>query len=283
MSRRDYLAVGGQSRRVLLLLLALIGTVVMASPVLAQNGQRPNTPPRPFQEEGTAPTPPKAAMVLTPQTQTDELEAWAKDREAKQWPTLERERYYRILTPHDRAEFDALGRYGILLLTIVTRSAQELPLKRIYLRMPDREIPILKVASWRRDVLPTLVTYKMYGPYREDAFYLFPLGAYFRVAQVQVDFAINRLGWPVMELPYQHGPDWLKTMQNPDPLPGALPKLRALQAFIKSQTSGFPIPTSLPQVAPEARRPVAEPSPQLDEARNPAASKKLCSEGRCEP
>jgi hypothetical protein len=51
-------------------------------------------------------------------------------------------------------------------------------------------------------------------------------------------------------------------VQNPDPPPGALPNLRALQAFIKEHTSGFPIPTSLPQVAPEARRPAAEPTPQ---------------------
>jgi hypothetical protein len=64
-------------------------------------------------------------------------------------------------------------------------------------------------------------------------------------------------------------------MQNPDPLPGALPDLRALQEFIKRKTSGFPIPTSLPQVAPEARRPAAEPSPQPDEARKPAALKDL--------
>ena len=32
-------------------------------------------------------------------------------------------------------EFEALGRYALLILTVVTQSVQELPLKRVYLRM----------------------------------------------------------------------------------------------------------------------------------------------------
>jgi hypothetical protein len=55
----------------------------------------------------------------------------------------------------------------------------------------------------------------------------------------------------------------------------ALPDLRALQGLITRKTAGFPIPTSLPQIAPEARRPAAEPSPQSDDARKPAALKDL--------
>jgi hypothetical protein len=90
--------------------------------------------------------------------------------------------------------------------SVVTQSAEELPLKRVYLRMPDREVPILKIASWRRDVDQTLVTYKMYGPYREDGFYLFPLGAYLRIAQLQVDLAAHRIALPVLELPSQGVP-----------------------------------------------------------------------------
>ena len=156
---------------------------------------------------------------------------------------------------------------------MVTQSVQELPLKRVYLRMPDREISLLKIASWRRDVDQT-PTYKMYGPYREDGFYLFPLSAYLRVAQLQADLTANRSGLPLLEFPYPNGPDWLKTMQNPDALPNALPNLRALQQFIKRETSGFPIPTSLPSI-PEARRPAPAAVPQPDEPTKPASLKDL--------
>ena len=275
MSRRDNLALGNQSQRALRLL-ALAATVAMASPALAQNnpfGQLPGTPPSPFQEKSSPPTPVKLG-VTTPQTQINAIEVWAKEREAKQNRPLERERYCIIVDPN-RDEFEALGRYGLLILTLVTQSAEELPIKRVYLRMRDREIPLLKIGSWRRDVDQTLVTYKMFGPYREDGFYLFALSAYLRVAQLQADFAANRYGLPVMELPAQVGPNWLRTLQNPDPLPGALPNLRALQQFLRRTTSGFPIPTSLPQVAPEARRPTPEGSPQPDEARKPTALKDL--------
>jgi hypothetical protein len=213
--------------------------------------------------------------LVTPERQTGKLEAWAKELEEKQSRPLERQIYYTGLHARDLAEFDALGRYSLLILTVVTQSAGELPVKRVYLRMPDREVPVLKIASWRRNIDQTLATYKMYGPYREDGFYLFPLSAYLRVAQLQADLAANRLSLPVLELPTDVGPDWLKTMQDPDPLPGALPKLRALQDFIRRNTSGFPIPTSLPQVAPEARRPTPVPVPQSDEPTKPTALKDL--------
>jgi len=259
MSRWDNLVVGSRSQRALLLF-ALAAAVAMAPPVLAQNGQKPTTPSRPFQEKSDAPGPLRYEKT-TPQTLADELEGWAKRIEGA--VPLERQDTYSICHAANRAEFDAFAHYSLLILTVVTQSADELPVKRVYLRMPDRELPLLKIASWRRNVDQALATYKMYGPYREDGFYLFPLSAYLRIAQLQADLAANRSGLPLIEFPSQGGPEWpWRTLPNPDPLPGTLPTVRALQALIKGCTSGFPIPTSLPQVAPEARRPAAEPTPQ---------------------
>jgi hypothetical protein len=272
MSRRDDRTSGNRSRRGLRLF-ALAAAVATASPVLAQNnpfGQMPATPPRPFQEKSDAPgiLPPG---VTTPQSHANRIERWAKDWQSKQVSPVERMTCYTLWDPSDRAEFEALGHYGLLILTMVTQSVQELPLKRVYLRMPDREIPLLKIGSWGRDVDPRLASYKMYGPYREDGFYLFPLGAYLRVGQMQADLAANRSALPLFEFPDPNAPDWLKSLQNPDPLPGALPNLGALQRFIRRNTSGFPIPTSLPQVAPEARRDAPVAVPQPNEPKRPAA------------
>jgi hypothetical protein len=251
MSRWDENAMRHRWQWVLgLVALALTGT--MASGVLAQNNplsQVPRNPPRSFQENapGARILPPG---VVTPQTRIDQFETSARDLQAKQGQPIERSHSCQILGT-DAAEFDALAHYSILILTVVTQATEELPLKRVYLRMPDREIPLLKIASWRMDVAPTLVTYKMFGPYREDGFYLFPVSAILRVAQLQIDLAANRSGLPLLEFPFQLGPNFLTTMQNPDPLPGALPNVKALQAFIKKRTSGYPIPTFLPQL-PEA-------------------------------
>jgi hypothetical protein len=275
MSRRHEPALRDWARRTLWLF-AVAAVVAMASAVLAQNnplGQAPSTPPRPFQEKGSAPVSGPPGKT-TPQTVTDKLERYAKDWQSKQVRPRERDTFFTIYDPRDRAEFEALAHYSLLILTVVTQSAEELPLKRVYLRMPDRGIPLLKIGSWRREADQTLATFKMFGPYREDGFYLFPTVAQIRIAQIQVDFAANRSGLPVLELPTQDVPDWLRTMQNPDPLPGAVPNIRALQDKIRRVTSGFPIPTSLPS-APEARRPAPVPVPQSDDPTKPAALKDL--------
>jgi hypothetical protein len=249
-------------------LFALAATITISFSALAQ-ADPPGTPPRPFQERSSAPVPlPPGAT--TPQTRSDAIEAWAKNWKEKRARPAARETHYAILHARDVAEFDALGRYSLLILSAMTQRAEELPLKRVYLRMPDREVPLVKIASWRTEVDPTMVSYKMFGPYREDGFYLFPLSAYLRVAQLQADFAANRMSLPVLELPYSGGPEWLRTLQNPDPLPGALPDLSVLQEFIKRATPGFPIPSSVPGTT-EARRPSPEAVAQPGELKKPAS------------
>ena len=104
---------------------------------------------------------------------------------------------------------------------------------------------------WRIDVDQGLLTYGMFGPYREDGLYLLPASAQLRTGQLQADFAINRSAFPVAEFPFPTEllPDWLRKIQNPDPVRGALPKLEALQNFLRKRTADFPIPASLPQTA----------------------------------
>src|SRR5271166_6499779 len=112
-------------------LLVLIGMLAMASSSLAQNTllrQFENNPPRPFQETASgmvwgAPGP------KTPQLLTDEIEAWAKHREAANGMPLERNFTFYLLYPSDAKEFSAMARYSILLLTVVTQKSEELPLK----------------------------------------------------------------------------------------------------------------------------------------------------------
>jgi len=258
------------------LLLVLIGLVALVSSSRAQNNpprQFENSPPRPFQE--TAPGLVEGAPgVVTPQRITDEIEAWAKKRDESNGTPVERTFDFTIFHADSTAEFTALARYSLLILTVVTQKPEELPLKRVYLRTADWEIPLLKISSWRRNIDQTLLTYKMYGPYREDGFYLFPTSAYLRVAQLQADFAANRSDLPLLELPAQLGPKWLRTLQNPDPVPNALPNLKALQAFIKRRTSGFPIPDSLPQAA-LAKAPFPESLPQAAEPKKPGSLREL--------
>ena len=255
-------------------LLALVGMISMASPLLAQNNppvQPGANPPRPFQEKGSGLK--TTHGVETPQRFTAEIEAEARKRESSNGGPIERNFYFSIIHADNMREFAALARYSLLILTVVTQKPEELPLKRVYIRTADKQIPLLKLASWRRNVEQSLLTYKMYGSDREDGFYLLPLSAYLRTAQLQADFAANRSALPIIEFP-SRWPEWLRTPQDPDPPPNALPDLRTLQRLIRRETAGFPAIDSLPQVA-EARKPVPETLPQAGEPKHPPSLKDL--------
>jgi len=248
---------------------ALFAIGGLASSSLAQNTPRQfnSKPASPFQEKG--PEDKSFEGVITPQRITREIEAWAKKEDAP----LERTSNYFIFDPESAAEFTALGRYSLLVLSVVTQDASELPLKRVYLRTADKQIPLIKISSWRVSVGQDLLTARIYGQYREDGFYLFPTAAFLRTAQLQVDFAAKRSAFPVLELPSDIVPRWLRTLQNPDPEPQVLPNARALQAFIRRNTAGFPPPDPLPAAA--LPKPPTEPRPQAGEPLKPGSLRDL--------
>jgi hypothetical protein len=62
------------------------------------------------------------------------------------------------------AEFAALGRYSILLLTVVTQKSEELLVSRVYIRANAQDVAVQKLSSWGSDVNSASATYKIYGP-----------------------------------------------------------------------------------------------------------------------
>jgi hypothetical protein len=212
---------------------AIIG-LVAASLAHAQTTSAPDAP------EGKLET-----GVVTPERVTQQIEEWAKQRQESGGPSA-RVSHVWIFFAGGPNEFAALGRYSVLLLTVVTHKAEELPLKRVYIRANDRDVPVQKLSSWRGDVDSALLTRKIYGPYRETGFYLLPTGMTLRDGQLLADFAANRTGMPILQLPNKGAPDRVKRFPNLDPTPRAKPDLKALQALLGQRTSGFPIPKSLP-------------------------------------
>jgi hypothetical protein len=262
--------------------------VTAAAPALAQNAPSKaatSVAPPPVQEKAPE-TDPLLQDVASPERHRQWIEIWAVGRDAAQGRYLEHATFCSFQHARDVAEFDALGRYSLLLLTALAHRAEDLPLRRVYVRLPDREIPLVKVGSWRQTNDPAGVAYRVFGPYREDGLYLFPTSALLRTAQLQADFAANSPAFRVLEFPSwsasgssclspRSPPDWLSTVQNPDPAPGALPNLKALQEFMQAKTSGLPVPASVPSPLPEARRDTPESAPQPDGPKKPASLKDL--------
>ena len=212
---------------------AIIG-VVAASLAHAQTTPAPDAP------DGKLET-----GVVTPERVTQQIEEWAKQRQESGAPSA-RVAHVWIFYAGGPNEFAALGRYSVLLLTVVTQRSEELPLKRVYIRANDRDVPVQKLSSWRGEVDSALLTHKIYGPYRETGFYLLPTGMTLRDGQLLADFAANRTGMPVLQLPNKGAPDQVRRFPNLDPARGARPELRVLQALLEKRTAGFPIPKSLP-------------------------------------
>ena len=99
---------------------------------------------------------------------------------------------YDIAWPATAEEYRALGRHAILFLSAVSQNTDELPLKQVYTRQSGKSLPLKQLSSKRRDVPSGSLTHTMFGPYREDSFYLLPIGALMQEWKLLADFAKNR-------------------------------------------------------------------------------------------
>jgi hypothetical protein len=184
--------------------------------------------------------------VVTPERMTETLENQAKRRQEAGGAPFVRNSQFFIFYGDNANDFIALGRYSVLLLTVITQKPEELPIKRVYARSGDQEIPALALSSWPVFLEEKSASYKIFGPYREDGFYLLPTALALREGQLLVDFAVNRNGLPVVQLPIKNLPDRVAKFPNITSAPTTQPDLKFLQAFIAKKTSGFLIPQSLP-------------------------------------
>jgi hypothetical protein len=143
-------------------LLALIAMLAMATSSLAQQ----NSPGALPSKKGTPSLPgklfpEKSPGQITPQTITDRIESSCAKTQNAKYPSIE---YAFAIGPGSVQQFEALARYSVLLLAVVTQNSEELPLKRAYLRT-DRQIPLLKIASWLRSVDQNLILVQRHGSF----------------------------------------------------------------------------------------------------------------------
>ena len=99
---------------------------------------------------------------------------------------------YDIAWPATAEEYRALGRHAILFLSAISQNADELRLKQVYTRQGGKSLPLRRLSSKRRDVPGGSLTHTIFGPYREDSFYLLPVGALMQEWKLLTDFAKNR-------------------------------------------------------------------------------------------
>jgi hypothetical protein len=103
--------------------------------------------------------------------------------------------------PKSDAEYAAVGGHALLVLTAVSREPDELPLKTVYARTTNGDVPLQRVASWQDRVPDTTTVFAAYGSYRQYSVYLWPLAILPNDAILMCDFAANRNGFTVSHHP----------------------------------------------------------------------------------
>jgi hypothetical protein len=211
-------------------LLALIGVVLAAVPAHAPNTRGPRD------------------KAISGTISPERVKADAEEDARKLQESLPRHPMFYAMWTKDPALFAALAKYTLFLVPVWTQKAQELPVKRIFIRAPrGEEIPVLNVLSWRTPVEQGSATALRYGAYRQDGFYLVPTGAMMREGQFIMDLSGGVSELVLLELPTikASGQDEKDRIPTGDPAPGAKPDLKALQDFIRRTFPGFPVPQAV--------------------------------------
>lgn len=158
--------------------------------------------------------------------------------EFKDYAPIPRVAFYDIGYPKDKAEFEELNGYGLLLISAVSQKETELPLKRVYILLDGKEIELksLKQILTKEENSKSQVV-KTFGAYRVDSLYLFPVYLRTQTGAILVDFAQNRNGMKIADFDGDI-PEVLKDMPNRKPSERKVSDA-ALERFMKREYPGF--------------------------------------------
>jgi hypothetical protein len=146
--------------------------------------------------------------------------------------------------PSSAEEYQTIGKYVLVLVSVVTQDVAELPLRRVYVTINGEQTELTRLSSQRRDVEKGSTTFLILGRYREDGFYVAPAGLMMRDGYLQADFATRRTNFNLYKLPGTP-PGFVKSDDNPMPSKDATPNAPALKALLTREYKGFELPASL--------------------------------------
>ncbi len=187
---------------------------------------------------------PVAQKAVTSAEMTERLEKSAA-RTAKSAPQgAARGASVDFTWPADTEEYRKLAKHVLVLVSVVTQDAAELPLRRVYVDSNGKQTALTRLSSQRSSVARESLTFSVLGQHREDGFYLAPAGAMMAEGYLQADFAVRRIGFNLYRLP-GIPPDFIRDDSDPMPAKDARPETPALKAMLQREYKGFELPASL--------------------------------------
>ena len=119
---------------------------------------------------------PVSQGAVTPADMTERLEKAAVRTKEQAPKGAARGSSVDFCWPSSVEEYQAIGKYVLVLVSVVTQDAAELPLRRVYVTVNGEQTELVRLSSQRRDVRKASTTFSILGPFREDGFYVAPAG-----------------------------------------------------------------------------------------------------------
>jgi hypothetical protein len=180
---------------------------------------------------------PMAVGAVTPAATDARLEREAADHKVPHG--FERHISFDYVFPQDPDEYHKVGKSALFLFMAVSKSAEELPLRRVYARAGGRDVEIPLLGRPRRSQTPSgSIARSVFGPYRSDTFYLAPVGPLMlENVAVLCDFVRNAAGYAVWRNQPFTVPDFIR--DDPHRESAEAPQASAVKSFLEREYPGF--------------------------------------------
>ena len=165
--------------------------------------------------------------------------------EYQKYQRVDRIAFHDLALPKDRDEFNALNRFAVLFITVVTHDPAELPLKKVYLKSEGSEFELPILSAWDSNTEPDSLVEEVLGSHREDLYVLVPIAFYYLEGELLLNFAKNREGFTLDKLPKPIDLDYLGHVEDAEdvaPQPEVDIDLKTLEGLIRRE---FPVPLTL--------------------------------------
>ncbi len=144
---------------------------------------------------------------------------------------------YDIAYPANATEFAELDGYAIMLVSVISQDAGELPPKRVYVKGGLAAVVLTLVSSVLSPSVEDPIVGKVFGQNRWDGLYLLPISLVSEAQELLLDFAKNREGFVVAKFSNMNR-EPLSTLPRTPPT-GARPSEDALVRIVGREYRGF--------------------------------------------
>lgn len=141
-------------------------------------------------------------QTASPSTVNSRINSVASDLE--QYAPVPRIAFFDIAHPENADEYRALNGFSVMLLTVFAQRADELPPKRVFVRIGNEILELALISSVFSKTELTELTAKVFGESRWEGLFLFPTHLERDAQELLMDFAKNREGFVLTKFKSQN-------------------------------------------------------------------------------